>query len=97
MFLWTRPLGLRVFNQSKDKAEASAVLAANQGVYNGFLVAGLLWGLFASDPVYSGQILVFFLGCVSVAGVYGGYSVNKRIFVVQAAPALIALGLFFLT
>ena len=90
MFLWTKPTGRRVFNNTPEFAEASKVLAANQGLYNGFLVAGLVWGLLqgaAGRPV-----LFFFLGCVIVAGVYGAATVSKRIFFVQAVPALLALG-----
>jgi len=91
MFLWTRPLGLKVFRNTPEKAETTRVLAANQGLYNGFLVAGLAWGLYLGAP---GQhIKVFFLGCVIVAGVYGAWSVSRRILVVQAVPAAIALGL----
>ncbi|TPQ36975.1 DUF1304 domain-containing protein [Bradyrhizobium guangdongense] len=91
MFLWTKPLGLKVFRQTPDKAETSKVLAANQGLYNGFLAAGLVWGLVYSNPAFAFQIKVFFLLCVIVAGVYGAMSVNKRILFVQALPAAIAL------
>lgn len=93
MFLWTRPLGLKVFGQTPQKAEQSAVLAANQGLYNGFLVAGLVWGLVHPDPAFGFQLKVFFLGCVIVAGIYGAYSVNKRILFVQAVPAAVGLAL----
>ena len=90
MFLWTRPKGLRIFGNTAEKAEASKVLAANQGLYNGFLAAGLLWGL-----VYPGaagiHAQMFFLGCVVVAGLYGGYSVSRRIAFLQAGPAALAL------
>lgn len=95
MFLWQKPLGLKVFKQSREKAESSAVLAANQGLYNGFLVAGLIWGLLHADPAVGFQLKVFFLGCVVVAGAYGAYSVSKNILLVQAAPAAIALALLF--
>ena len=91
MFLWTKPLGLKVFRNTPEKAETTKVLAANQGLYNGFLVAGLIWGLYLGAAGL--QIKVFFLGCVIVAGVYGAYSVSRRILVVQAVPAAIALGL----
>ena len=87
MFFWTQPLGLKIFRQSLEKAQASAVLAANQGLYNGFLAAGLIWGLFHPDPTVGFQIKVFFLLCVVVAGLYGGYSVSRRIIMVQALPA----------
>ena len=96
MFLWTRPLGLKTFRNSPEKAAASAVLAANQGLYNGFLAAGLLWGLVQSTPSFAFQIKVFFLLCVIVAGLYGAASVNRRILYVQAAPAALALILLWL-
>jgi putative membrane protein len=88
MFLWTKPLGRRTFGNTPEFAEASKVLAANQGLYNGFLVAGLVWGL-AADRT---DVQVFFLGCVVVAGLYGAATVSVRILVVQAVPALLALG-----
>lgn len=91
MFLWTRPPGLRIFRNTPEKAEATRVLAANQGLYNGFLAAGLLWGLVLGAG--GQQVQVFFLGCVIVAGLYGAYSVSPRILWVQAAPAAVALGL----
>ena len=87
MFLWTKPLGRKTFNNTPEFAEATKVLAANQGLYNGFLAAGLVWGLVAGrDDVTS-----FFLGCVVVAGLYGAATVSRRILVVQAAPAALAL------
>lgn len=91
MFLWTKPTGLKIFGQTLEQARTSASLAANQGLYNGFLAAGLIWSLVHSSPDIAFQLRVFFLGCVVLAGVYGGYSVNKRILVVQALPAAIAL------
>lgn len=97
MFLWTKPKGLKIFGNTLEKAEASAVLAANQGLYNGFLAAGLIWGLLHPNFAFGGQIKVFFLLCVIVAGLYGGYSVSKRIVMVQALPAAIALILLWLT
>jgi len=96
MFLWTKPLGLKTFNQTLAKAQDSAVLAANQGLYNGFLAAGLIWGLLHSVPPFAFQIKVFFLLCVVVAGLYGAYSVSKRILFVQALPAAVALVLLWL-
>ena len=90
MFLWRTPRGLRSFGITQSFADESAALAANQGLYNGFLVAGLVWGLLAVDPV-GFQVKVFFLGCVIVAGVYGAATVNRRILVVQALPAALAL------
>ncbi|HEU0082830.1 MAG TPA: DUF1304 domain-containing protein [Bradyrhizobium sp.] len=96
MFLWTRPLGLKTFRNTPEKARESAVLAANQGLYNGFLAAGLVWGLLHAAPAFAWQIKVFFLLCVIVAGVYGAATVSKRILVVQAAPAALALILLWL-
>jgi putative membrane protein len=87
MFLWDKPFGRKVFKLTPEFATASKALAANQGLYNGFLVAGLVWGLLANDF----HVKIFFLACVVVAGVYGGYSVNRRIFFVQAVPAIVAL------
>ena len=87
MFLWTKPQGLRTFRNTPEKAETTRVLAANQGLYNGFLAAGLFWGLFTAQW----NVVVFFLSCVIVAALYGAYSVNKRIFFVQGVPAIAAL------
>jgi len=91
MFFWTQPLGLRVFNMTLQKAQDSAVLAANQGLYNGFLAAGLLYGIFVSNAAVGFQFKVFFLLCVIAAGLYGGWSVSPRIIYIQALPAVIAL------
>src|ERR1700679_125477 len=96
MFLWTKPLGLKTFRNSPEKAADSAVLAANQGLYNGFLAAGLVWGLIQGVPGFAFQIKVFFLLCVIVAGVYGAATVSRRILFVQAAPAAIALVLLWM-
>jgi len=82
MFLWTKPLGLKTFRNSPEKAADSAVLAANQGLYNGFLAAGLLWGLVQPTPGFAFQIKVFFLFCVIIAGVYGAATVSRRILLV---------------
>lgn len=90
-FLWTKPLGLKTFHQSPEKAATTAVLAVNQGVYNGFLAAGLVWGLLASPPEFAFSIKVFFLACVVIAGVFGARTVSPRILVVQAVPAALAL------
>jgi putative membrane protein len=89
MFLWDTPYGRRVFSLSPEKAAATKVLAANQGLYNGFLAAGLFWGLWLGEAGRSVQ--VFFLLCVFVAGIFGGLTASRRILVVQALPA--ALGL----
>src|SRR6266404_5211621 len=96
MFLWTKPLGLKTFRNSPEKAADSAALAANQGLYNGFLAAGLIWGLVQNVPAFAFQIKVFFLLCVIVAGVYGAATVSRRILFVQAAPAALALILLWL-
>jgi putative membrane protein len=96
MVLWTRPLGLKTFRNTPEKARDTAVLAANQGLYNGFLAAGLIWGLLHPDPAFGVQIKTFFLLCVIVAGGYGAYSVSRRILFVQAAPAALALLLVWL-
>ena len=96
MFLWTKPLGLKTFRNSIEKATESAVLAANQGLYNGFLAAGLVWGLFHPTPAFAFQIKAFFLLCVIVAGIYGAATVSRRILYVQALPAAIALILLWL-
>ncbi len=84
MFLWRTPRGRRAFGTDEAFAERSAPLAANQGLYNGFLAAGLLWGAVAGDPV-GFQVRVFFLACVIVAGLYGAATVNRRILIVQGA------------
>jgi putative membrane protein len=95
MFLWTKPLGLKVFRQTLEKAQSSQALAANQGLYNGFLVAGLLWSLNSAHPTFALHLKTFFLSCVIVAGVFGAVTVNKRIFFFQALPALVALVLLW--
>ena len=96
MFLWRTPLGLRTFRMTKEAAESSAVLAANQGLYNGFLAAGLIWGLVAYGVAAGRPILTFFLLCVIVAGIYGAVTVSRRILFVQAGPAIVALVLVWL-
>jgi len=96
MFLWDKPLGLKIFRNSIEKARDSKVLAANQGLYNGFLAAGLVWGLFHPNPGFAFQIKAFFLLCVIVAGAYGAATVSRRILYVQAVPAALALVLLWL-
>jgi putative membrane protein len=92
MFLWSLPIGLRTFRMTAEKAATTKQLAMNQGLYNGFLAAGLAWGLLvASLPVKS-----FFLACVFVAGIFGAATVSRRIFWIQAAPAGVALILLHL-
>ena len=87
MFLWEKPTGRRAFGLSKEFAAATRVLAANQGLYNGFLAAGLIWGLGAENVA----VQYFFLGCVLVAGVYGALTASRKILWIQAAPALVAM------
>ena len=87
MFLWTRPLGMKVFRLTREKAESTKALAANQGLYNGFLAAGLVWSIMGERR----DVATFFLACIVVAGLYGAATVNKRIFIVQSVPALLAL------
>ena len=95
MFLWTTASGRRIFGLDADFAKKSKPLAANQGLYNGFLAAGLIWGLLAGGSV-GFQAKVFFLACVVVAGVYGAVTVNRRILYVQAVPAAVGLTLVLL-
>lgn len=92
MFLWATPRGRAAFGTTPEFAESTKTLAANQGLYNGFLAAGLVWGAVAADPV-GFQARVFFLGCVAVAGIYGAATASRKILVVQTVPALIALAL----
>ena len=91
MFLWTQPFGLRTFGLTPEFAQASAGLAMNQGLYNGFLAAGLLWSFTIAEPDWSLNVRTFFLVCVIVAGLFGGYTVKPSIYVVQALPAALAL------
>jgi putative membrane protein len=91
-FLWQKPLGLKTFRMTPEAAAATAVLAKNQGTYNGFLAAGLVWSLLA-DPTMIVPLRVFFLGCVIVAALVGAATVSPRIFLIQGVPAIVALGL----
>lgn len=91
MFLWDKPAGMRTFRNTPEKAAVTKVLAANQGLYNGFLAAGLLWGL--SLGAGGTNIQLFFLGCVIVAGVYGAATVSRKILFAQALPAALAMAL----
>jgi putative membrane protein len=91
MFLWRKPMGLKTFNNSVERAETTAVLAANQGLYNGFLAGGLLISFLFSDPAVSYSFKVYFLSCVVIAGVYGACTANRKILFVQALPAILAL------
>ncbi|WP_431954057.1 DUF1304 domain-containing protein [Nocardia lijiangensis] len=90
MFLWEKRPGLELSGFDPALARATAPLAANQGLYNGFLAAGLIWGLIASAPI-GFQVQVFFLACVLVAGLYGGATANRRILIAQALPGALAL------
>ena len=91
MFLWTTPRARRTFGTTPEFAQESRVLAANQGLYNGFLAAGLIWGLLHPDPRLGAQIQIFFLLCVLVAAIYGGLTAKRSILLVQGGPALLAL------
>ena len=87
MFFWDHPVGRRIFSMTPEVSASSAVLARNQGLYNGFLVAGLLWGLVSGRR----DVKIFFLGCVVVAGVFGGLTAKTTILFTQALPGLLAL------
>jgi len=93
MFLWNHPVGRKTFGMTKEVSESSATLAANQGLYNGFLAAGLIWGLI------SGQfsVKVFFLSCILIAGIFGGLTAKRSILYIQALPALLGLILLYLS
>ena len=91
MFLWDRPRTLKTFGISKEEGPLLKTMAAIQGLYNGFLAVGLLWGLFHSDQAFGQQIQMFFLACVITAAIYGGFTVKKSIWLVQGLPALLAL------
>ena len=92
MFLWTKPFGRKTFRMTDEYAQASASLAANQGLYNGFLAAGLTWGLVVNDF----SIKAFFLICVLIAGLYGGLTTKRTILYIQALPGLLALVALYL-
>ncbi|MEO5902430.1 MAG: DUF1304 domain-containing protein [Gemmatimonadaceae bacterium] len=87
MFLWTKPAGMKAFGLTPEQAQSTKVLAMNQGLYNGFLAAGLMWGINGGGF----HVLLFFLSCVIVAGIFGGLTANRKILLVQALPGLIAL------
>lgn len=94
MFLWDKPAGLKAFGQTPEAAAASKVLAANQGLYNGFLAAGLVWGLSLGSD--GRGVKIFFLACVLIAGLYGAATASRKILFVQALPAAIGLALVLL-
>ena len=95
MFLWDKPLGLKAFGQTLEQAQGSKVLAANQGLYNGFLAAGLVWGLTQGSAGL--EIKTFFLCCVLVAGLYGAATASRKILYIQAMPAALGLVLLWLS
>jgi len=95
MFLWDKPFGIKTFRLTPEFAAQSKALAANQGLYNGFLAAGLAWGVCLGAPGWS--IKIFFLACVIVAGIFGTITVSRKILYIQAVPAAIALGLLVLS
>jgi putative membrane protein len=95
MFLWTTPYGLKTFKRTLAEQEATKILAGNQGLYNGFLAAGLAWSLLAPEPI-AHAVRVFFLACVVVAGIYGAATAGKQILFVQAIPAAAALAVTLL-
>lgn len=97
MFLWQTPFGRRTFRTTQEAASSSAVLAANQGLYNGFLAAGLLWALVFYGVIAGRPVLTFLLLCVVVAGLYGGVTVSRRILLIQALPGVAALVLVWLS
>ena len=96
MFLWRTPRARAAFGTTQEFAEASATLAANQGLYNGFLAAGLVWGVLAADPI-GHAVKIFFLLCVAVAGLYGAATVSRRILFVQTVPSALGLLAIFLS
>lgn len=93
MFFWDHPVGRKIFSMTPEVSASSAALARNQGLYNGFLAAGLIWGLFSGRH----DVLVFFLGCVVVAGIFGAFTAKFSILFTQALPGLIALILVFIS
>lgn len=93
MFLWNHPIGRKTFRMTQEVSESSATLAANQGLYNGFLAAGLIWGLLSGEL----PVKLFFLTCVLIAGIFGGITARRSILYIQAVPALIGIALLFLS
>lgn len=93
MFLWNHPVGRKTFKMTQEVAESSATLAANQGLYNGFLAAGLVWGLLSG----AFSVKLFFLVCILIAGIFGGFTAKRSILYIQALPALLALLLLYLS
>ncbi|MHA6689031.1 DUF1304 domain-containing protein [Devosia sp. A449] len=91
MFLWTGPRGQKAFGLTPEFAQSTKALAANQGLYNGFLAAGLIWGLLYPDPAFGWQIQMFFLACVAVAGIFGAVTASRKILFIQTVPAVLAM------
>ena len=89
MFLWEKPVGLKAFRNTPEKAAITRILAANQGLYNGFLAAGLIWGLWLGEA--GTDIKFFFLGCIMIAGIYGAFTASRKIFFIQTLPALLGV------
>lgn len=96
MFLWSKKAGRKIFSHSKENAEKTKVLAANQGLYNGFIATGLVWGFFHNNQETGAQIVLFFLSFIVVAGIYGGLTAKKSILYIQALPAVITISLLML-
>lgn len=90
MFLWNTPKGQKIFKNTTEFAAQSEVLAANQGLYNGFLAAGLIWSLLHPNPFFATQIALFFLGCVAIAGLYGARTIRKILYI-QTVPAVLGI------
>lgn len=95
MVLWAKPIGQKIFHLDADFAQKSAPLAANQGLYNGFLAAGLIWSLCTTDSFMALKLQIFFLTCILVAGIFGGLTASKNIFFLQALPAAVALAFLY--
>ncbi len=91
MFFWEKPLGRKIFKLDADFSSKTAAFASNQGLYNAFLAAGLFWSLLVYNPVEAFHLKVFFLGCITLAGIFGGFTLNKRIFIRQGMPAFVTL------
>ena len=96
MFFWNKPIGRRIFKQSLSQAKQTETLAANQGLYNGFLASSLFWGLLHPNQEIGLQISIFFLICIVIAGIYGAYSAHKKILFVQALPGFLTLVTLFI-
>jgi len=94
MFLWTTPFGMKTFKRTLEEQQQTKILAGNQGLYNGFLAAGLVWALTTGEP-FAYSLKLFFLGCVVIAGLYGAATASRAILFVQAIPALVALGVTY--